>query len=228
MSAPEQIAKSITEAILEGALKPGDRLPAEEQLADVFEVSRPTVRRALGGLVDRRVLTRKRGRNGGYQVAEFHLPDLAPGIGEFLSLSLGTQRLEATQLFEVRHALEVLSAKSAARNRLDEEIEVLRASLPDPERSNSDLYELAAADLRFHRALAQASHNPLLISFVEATTAAFHTIDVDMEGSHPEMVVGHLPELMDAVLVGDEVGAAAAMEQHLRYFFQYVPEHAST
>ena len=57
---PQQIAASIRDSILDGSLGPGDRLPSEEAMAEMYGCSRPTVREAMialeiAGLVEVRV-----------------------------------------------------------------------------------------------------------------------------------------------------------------------------
>ena len=108
LTAPQQIASAITASILDGSLRPGDRLPSEEEMAAIFGVSRPTVREAVKHLRAQHVLVSSRGRTGGYRVAEFSLKTLSTGLGELISLSLVIRTLTYAQLFEVRHALDVL------------------------------------------------------------------------------------------------------------------------
>src|SRR3954466_6508933 len=83
LSAPRQIAAAIKREILEGTLKPGDRLPSEERLADLFGVSRPTVRAALQELSSAGTVVVQRGRGGGYRVSAFSLDSLQTTVTEF-------------------------------------------------------------------------------------------------------------------------------------------------
>ena len=64
LTAPQQVAAAIKQEILEGALRPGDRLPSEEDLARLFGVSRPTVRAGLQSLCASHVLVVQRGVAG--------------------------------------------------------------------------------------------------------------------------------------------------------------------
>jgi DNA-binding GntR family transcriptional regulator len=65
-----QIESALEDAIERGRLSPGDRLPAERELAERYGVSRMTLRQALGALEQRGRLTRSKGRYGGTHVAE--------------------------------------------------------------------------------------------------------------------------------------------------------------
>jgi GntR family transcriptional regulator len=57
-----QIEEELAERIRTGMLRPGDRIPPERELAEQMQVSRMTVRQALGRLADRGLLVRERGR----------------------------------------------------------------------------------------------------------------------------------------------------------------------
>jgi GntR family transcriptional regulator, transcriptional repressor for pyruvate dehydrogenase complex len=217
---PEQIAASIRESILAGSLGPGDRLPSEEAMAEMYGCSRPTVREALGTLRADGVLTSARGRGGGYRVAELSLGALGASVGEVISLSLGTGTLGYGQLFAVRFDLELRSAATAAAVRTEADLEALRATLPG---AGEELTVEAAlaADVAFHRALAEASHNPLLVGFAGATATAFRGFSEEVQEVDPAQVLDGLPEVADAVAAADPDAARAAMRAHLAYFSHY-------
>ncbi|WP_320669793.1 FadR/GntR family transcriptional regulator [Patulibacter defluvii] len=218
-SAPQQIASSIKQSILDGQLKPGDRLPSEERLAAMFGVSRPTAREALRTLRADHVLVSSRGRTGGYRVAEMSLRALGSSVAEVISLSLSMRTLTYAQLFEVRHALELLSAASAAEHRSAEDLLRLEAALPGGPPLDPDA--ALAADLAFHAALADCTHNPLIIGFVDATSTAFRRFSDEARGIDPQLLFGHLDAVVEAVEARDPAAAEAAMRRHLEYFARY-------
>jgi DNA-binding FadR family transcriptional regulator len=220
-SAPEQISATIREWILEGTLRAGDRLPSEEKLAETFGVSRPTVRESLRELRSASLLTSTRGRTGGYRVAEMSVRTLGASVAEAISFSLSMQTLSSEQLFEVRVALEVQSAETAALRRSEPDIARLREAMssllelpPDPE-------ELLTRDLDFHRVLAEATHNPLIIGFAGAITSAFRHVAADVGAISPAEMVAHVDEVVEAVAAGDAAAAGRAMRAHLHYFASY-------
>ncbi len=144
---------AIKREILEGELKPGDQLPSEHELAELFGVSRPTIRAGLQELCAARILVVQRGRGGGYRVAHFSLETFEASVTEFISLSLVVETLQREQLLEVRRALELLSAELAAVRRTDEalrELEELAARLNEVRFDSREAFEL---DLQFHRLL---------------------------------------------------------------------------
>ncbi|HVW46935.1 MAG TPA: FadR/GntR family transcriptional regulator [Solirubrobacterales bacterium] len=219
-TAPEQIVASIRDSILEGSLGPGDRLPSEQTMAEMFGVSRPTVREALRTLRADHVLVSARGRTGGYRVAELSLQALGASVGEVISLSLGMKTLDYGQLFAVRFDLELRSAATAAQVRTDADLELLREALP-AEPGELGAEAALGADVGFHRALAEASHNPLLVGFAGATATAFRRFSEEVQEVDPGQVLSHLDEVVDAVAASDPDAAREAMRRHLGYFSRY-------
>ena len=220
-SAPEQIGNAVKEWILDGTIQPGDRLPTEEQMAKMFGVSRPTVREALRELRSAQLVTSARGRTGGYRVAEVSVQTLGAGVAEAISLSLRMQTLTYAQLFDVRVALELQAAASAAEQRTETDLERLRAALADVLRLPADPETVLARDLAFHRALAEATHNPLLVGFAGATITAFRRFGSDVREIAAEEMTAHLDEVVAAVEAGDPEAARRAMRAHLDYFASY-------
>ncbi len=217
---PQQIAASIRESILDGSLGPGDRLPSEEAMAEMFGCSRPTVREALRTLRADDVLTAARGRGGGYRVAELSPATLGASVGEVISLSLETKALDYGQLFAVRFDLELRSAATAAQMRTAADLEALRATLPD-DPGALPVEAAIAADVAFHRALAEASHNPLLIGFAGATATAFRRFSEEVQGVDPPKVLDGTTQVVTAVAAQDPAAAREAMRAHLAYFSRY-------
>jgi DNA-binding FadR family transcriptional regulator len=219
-SAPEQIATSIRDAILDGSLVPGDRLPSEQEMAAMYGVSRPTVREALRSLRADHVLVSSRGRTGGYRVAELSLRALDTSVAEVISLSLTMKTLTYAQLFTVRYDLELRSAATAALHRTDEDLERLRAVVPAAG-STPAPDEAMTRDVTFHRVLAEATQNPLLVGFAGATATAFRRFSEEVQGIDPVSMLAHIDEVVDAVAAADPAAARAAMQRHLAYFVRY-------
>jgi GntR family transcriptional regulator, transcriptional repressor for pyruvate dehydrogenase complex len=220
-SAPEQIGSAVKEWIFDGTLRPGDRLPSEERMAAMFGVSRPTVREALRELRSSQLLSSGRGRTGGYRVAEVSVRTVGAGVAEAISLSLRMQTLTYAQLFDVRLALEVQAAGSAAEVRTDEDVDLLRGTLSELLELPDEPGEMLSRDLAFHRALAESTHNPLLIGFASATSTAFWRFAADLGELSPTQMVAHVDEVVEAVAAREPEAARRAMRAHLGYFARY-------
>jgi DNA-binding FadR family transcriptional regulator len=137
-----------------------------------------------------------------------------------ISLSLGMKTLDYGQLFAVRFDLELRSAATAAQVRTEADLEALRATLPD-DPAGLPVEAALAADLAFHRALAEASHNPLLIGFAGATATAFRRFSEEAQEVDPPRVLEGTQEVIDAVAASDPEASRAAMRAHLAYFSRH-------
>jgi DNA-binding FadR family transcriptional regulator len=226
LSAPRQISAAIKREILEGTLKPGDRLPSEARLAELFGVSRPTVRAALQELSSAGTVVVQRGRGGGYRVSAFSLDNLQTTVTEFIALSLVVETLTPQQFMEVRRELELLSAETAARRRTDEQLGRLQeiesrvqAAISDPREDPRHAFEL---DLEFHRLLAEAADNPLIISFEGAMTAVLHYLFGSGASVPPEEALGGILEIIDGVRRQEPAAARDAMARHLEHSVRHV------
>lgn len=215
LSAPRQVAMAIKREILEGELKPGDRLSPEVELAGVFGVSRPTIREGLHELCAARILDVQRGRGGGYRVAHFTLDTFETSVTEFISLSLVVETLQREEFLEVRRALEMVSAEIAAERRtvealgeLEEAVALLHDVKDDPRRA----FEL---DLEFHRLLARCTQNPLLQSFEGAMIAVLHHFLGDGAMIAPADALANIEDILAAVRDRDGAAARDAMSKHL-------------
>ena len=225
LSAPEQISRTIKEWILDGSLRPGARLPPEHELADLFGVSRPTLRRALAELCATHVLVVQRGRTGGHRVAELSVTRLEPRLIEMISLSLAVKTLSYTDLLEVRLALELPIAKTAALRRTARQLvtleEALERLLETAQAADIEPTAIVELDIGFHHALAQCTQNELMASFERAMTVALHRFVEDYVEVSPVRTATGLPELVQAVADQDGDAAMSAMRDHLEYFAEH-------
>src|ERR1700709_2131389 len=147
----------------EGVLAPGTKLPPERELAAHFNVARSSLRQALKVLEIMGVITQKIG-DGSYLNRDASSVLAVPM--EFLFLLDDTSVQELTEL---RFLMEPALAAKAAERANSDDIALLRQSITDLEKSESDRVKLVASDLLFHRAIFQASGNRL-------TERLFHTI----------------------------------------------------
>jgi GntR family transcriptional repressor for pyruvate dehydrogenase complex len=163
--AGERVVLHIERLIESGQLKPGDRLPAERELARRIGVSRPTLRSGLQSLAALGVLE---SRHGAGTFITAGPPKLATGP---LSLLASLHGFTRDEMFEVRSALEVSAAGLAAERAtghdlaaMAEEVTGMFAALQEPQ-------AFLVHDVRFHRAVAAASKNAVLAALVEMISA---------------------------------------------------------
>lgn len=159
----DRLAQRLALQVETEALRPGDRLPTEQQLALAHGVSRTVVREAVHQLKSRGLLRSRQG--SGVFVAAAPLSR---------SLSFDASVLESidsvVQVREVRRALEGETAALAATRASAAQIAALRRTLRAIDRSTASGGDGVEEDLAFHRALADAAGNPhfgRLLEFLE-------------------------------------------------------------
>ena len=155
----EKIISQISDALVDGRLKPGDRLPPERELAEQFGVSRTVIRDAIKMLAGRGILQVKHGAGIFVATSEENM------IGRLGALSgiLPVQGTGLRDLFEIRKVLEAQGAGWAARRRSAYHVERLRGILDDAHQHSEDPEVLSERDAQFHVAIAEASQNLVLV-----------------------------------------------------------------
>lgn len=162
MSVIDSAIDRIRELILSGELAPGDRLPAEPELAALVGVSRNSLREAVRALAQAKVLDVRRG--DGTYVTSLE-PRLLLGGMAFVTDLLQERTL--LEVFEVRRLLEPAATGLAAARIDDETVAELRADL-EQMGGSSDIEQLVELDVEFHRRIVHAAGNATLESILDA------------------------------------------------------------
>lgn len=154
----DSIARDLENRILEGSLRPGERLPGERELAEQLGVSRPSLREALQKLASKGLV---RTRQGGGTVVTDRLQ--AGFVDPWRDMLTGHPALQA-DLLEFRHMLEAQAAELAAQRANDFDLKRIDAAFEALERAygGDDLDACVQSDVDFHQAIAEASHNVLI------------------------------------------------------------------
>jgi len=164
----EQVVAQVRAMIARGELKPGDRLPAERELAKQLGISRPSLRAGLRALIGKGVL---RSRHG----AGTFVADGPPALdSESLSLLAVLHGFTFDHMFEARLVLEVSVAGLAAERATGDELATLAEELASMYATVDEPQQYLIHDIRFHRAIAAASGNPILATLVEMVSAAMY------------------------------------------------------
>ena len=152
------VASNLETRILEGSLKPGDRLPSERRLALELGVSRPTLREAIQKLASRGLLITRHG--GGTLVTD----RLEASFADPWQDMLKNHPLLHSDMLEFRHMLEGEAAALAAERATDADIERIDAVFATLEAAydSDDLKACIDNDVVFHQAIAEASHNAMI------------------------------------------------------------------
>ncbi|MDD5248248.1 MAG: FCD domain-containing protein [Rhodocyclaceae bacterium] len=152
------VAGELERRILEGSLKPGDRLSSERDLAVELGVSRPSLREAIQTLVAKGLLATRHG--GGTYVTD-RLE--APFVDPWQDMLSGHPMLQS-DLLEFRHMLESQAARLAAERATDADIERLDSAYAALEKvyASNEMMACIDIDVAFHQAIAEAAHNVLI------------------------------------------------------------------
>jgi GntR family transcriptional repressor for pyruvate dehydrogenase complex len=204
--------RMIKSMIIDGRLKPGDRLPSERVLCEALGVSRPTLREAITTLVAMKILIAQAG--SGTYVSSLDAEDLLEPMQFVLALSHSNY----DQLFEARCALEPEVAALAALRATPEELEALSDCVARTKAWRGDLDELERLDQELHRLVAEASHNGILVNVLKSMSslaAASRRTTVRLPGIAKHTTQDHIA-IGDAVLRRDADAARKAMDDHLR------------
>jgi GntR family transcriptional repressor for pyruvate dehydrogenase complex len=157
-----QIAASIRDAIVSGALIVDERLPSEAELSLKFDVSRATVREALKRLAAQSLIRTQRGATGGAFVnrISFEAAQAQQITTSTLLLSMNDVSFETA--CEARYALERACAPLSAKRRKTIHISRMRDEIKLQGSANLTDEAFCASDVAFHRALVDGAQNPVL------------------------------------------------------------------
>jgi DNA-binding FadR family transcriptional regulator len=217
-----QVEQQIKEAILLGHFAQGEKLPPETELAEQFGVSRPTVREALGALVNSGLIRKIPGVAGGSFVNTVTPDSLADMISKSMSTVMRLGALHVGELTSVRRVLEVPAARLAADNRTDQQIDRLRSIVERQRTTTIDDPNIPAYDLAFHTTVGHASGNRLLAALVGALHDVTHPAQyLEITPAVARKTVRQHMDIVAALAAGRPDDAAATMDEHLAYVLRY-------
>lgn len=210
----EQVATHLEREILTGALRPGDRLPAERDLQMRFNVGRPAIREALitlqrSGLIEivngapARVATPDMGRV---------VAGMVPAVSQILSSRQGQRYLQGVRLF-----FEIGLVRNAATNASEDEITGLAAALEENKGAVGNVQAFIETDVAFHFCLARMMRNPAFVALHDAMSTwlleqrqfALREHDEDQRSFEAHA------RIFATIEERDPDAAEAAMRQHL-------------
>lgn len=220
----DAIASRIEKLILEGALRPGEKLASERVLAERLDVSRPSLRDALDMLVKRGLLEATR---GGTVVAEFLLPVMTP-----LANLYRDHQNAAADYLEFRQWVEAQAARMAAERATDVDKKAIRSCLAEMRKAHKskDTAQEAHADVGLHILVYEASHNFVVLHVMRALSELLrNNVFFNREhlykrrGVREKLLAQHIA-IGEAILAGDADRAETAAADHIRFVFGTVED----
>jgi len=208
----ESVSLEIKKLILSGALKPGDRLPSEAEIAAQFNVGRQTVREALRILELSGFISIQKGYGGGPVVKDTI-------INRVVSLLLDAFQMEKISIAKItaaRVGIERAVLDSVIDSAEESDLNNLRDNIDKAwDRAEKGL-SCIEENLEFHRLLAAASKNPVFVIVIEAILAlvrSFHTLQLPDADTCEGAVKSH-QDLLKAIIKKDRGKAFQIIEEH--------------
>jgi GntR family transcriptional repressor for pyruvate dehydrogenase complex len=216
------VVRQIEQLILRGILRPGERLPAERELAERLGVSRPSLREALADLQEKGLLTSRAG--AGVYVADV----LGSAFSDALVKLFASHDEALFDYISFRRDIEGLAAERAARMASDTDLKVVDALFQKmvaaaEKRGASDGARL---DAEFHLSILEASHNVIMLHMMRSMfqllrEGVFYNRQVmfKQRTTRSALLEQHR-KINDALQARDPVAARKAVEEHLDYVEQ--------
>ena len=218
-SAAKQIADRIRESILDGRLKADDRLPTEHELAEQFDVSRPTIREALKRLGAQSLVRSRRGPAGGTFVNRPSQEDMRSNLTTAATLLVTLGEFDLSDIAEARRELETLCGRLAAERRDKDCLNAMGRELErqrDPALTDE---EFCASDVAFHRALVDGCGNPVLQFVMFSVIEALQPIEnmIIFRFRERQAIIGQHKAILDAVRSGDVTRTERELDRQMTY-----------
>jgi GntR family transcriptional regulator, transcriptional repressor for pyruvate dehydrogenase complex len=211
----EEISTEIKRLIFQGTLKPGDRLPNENDLARKFGVSRQTIREALRVLELTGVIRMQKGGTGGPLVVD----TIMHAINGLYLDAIQMKNITPEEISFARIKIEKMVLDAAIDCADDSDIGKLEENVASEKRVLANNLDAFEKNVEFHRLIARASKNHLFVIVMEsivAVVADFRSrIGLDIEVS--KRAANEHEEILQAIKQRDREVAAELMEKHLSY-----------
>ncbi len=211
-----KVAAAITERILSRALREGERLPAEVELARQFGVNRSTVREALRELESRGLLERRPGSKL-MAVSRPHHDEVAQGVSRALAL----HDVTFLEVWEALTLIEPPIAAAAARARSESDLVALETLVRDFAAQSGDTERAVAGAAGFFRATGKATHNQVLelaqAPLLQLLQPSLRVM-IDQVPQARARILTAQRRMLEALRAGDAEAAGTWMARHVRDF----------
>lgn len=209
-SISEQISGQLKEKLIAGELKPGDKLPSEHELCEMYQVSRTTVRQALANLVSLDLIETRFGEGSFVREVTNGLA-MHPLISQtFLS------EKSIVEVVEFRQLIEPNVTRMACEKATGEDVAKLRDIYRQMEREKDDLKQFAIWDCEFHNAVARISRNSYIIKIYEIIAdILLHAFSDIVQKRGNEAGLKYHGMVLEAFLEKDAGKAWSAMKEHM-------------
>jgi GntR family transcriptional repressor for pyruvate dehydrogenase complex len=214
--ASDEVLAALIDSIRGGLYQIGDQLPRERDLADQLEVSRTVVRSALETLRQAGVVSVRRGRTGGTQVAS------TSGLVEVLARMHGQTITDLRSILEARRMLEVSAGLLAIKRLTDEDFEELATLVDELPKLIDQPEHFYETDVAFHLLVAAKSRSEVISDYLRDVFRRLAKIRAMYPVAHVEhhQAIKNQRRLIRALASRDEHQALRAIDEHMTAFEQ--------
>ena len=213
-SAPERVVRQFLQNLETGEMQAGQKLPTQDQLSDLFGVSRSSIREAMNALAMMGYLEITQGRGSfikkvlpNNRVSDAYLDDFFENANLF-------------NLMEIREVLECYVVEKAASVASEENIDFLKKAVKRLENSGDDLREFLLADMDFHIAISESANLPEIGDLVKGVHRTVNKkLPVIFSASKKEKIaqaIDTAKNMLPYIISGEGRQAARCMRNHLR------------
>lgn len=213
-SAPEKVVRQILKAIKSGEIRPGDKLPNHQKMAEKYGVGMSSIREAINALAvqDRVVAIQGKG-------TFVKAPNPEESRAQNININDLLKNASVYNLMEIRQVLECHAAEKAAREITENQIIVLRETLERLKKCYSEDHLYLTEDVNFHVEIARAAKNPLLGELVKAihlvvnqkTSVIFKTSSTE----NIRKAIASAGDVVNFIIIGEGNRAKRCMREHL-------------
>jgi GntR family transcriptional repressor for pyruvate dehydrogenase complex len=211
-SAPEIIINEIIQHIKSGELKPGNKLPTERDMSQMFGVGRSSIREAIKGLVLSGYLESSQGKG------TFIKKDLPVNDLTLTNLQHALAAEQIIELMELREILECNAVKLAAERASSEDIRRMHEALERMQASKADIKKFYDPDFDFHVAIAEATHNEMICETMKQIVKQSHEYYEKFMPDRlcpPQQAILTAGQIVACIEDGEAEKASRCMKAHL-------------
>lgn len=216
----EAICSQLRRQISKGALRAGDRLPSERELADQFAVSKGAVRDAIRSLEIMGVVESRAGARGGV----FIRGSTPEGMTQALSDAVSLGQMPIRAVTETRIEVTCMAVRLACQRASDAELDAIDADID----LHAELFERSGGSRnfislgRFYRLIAEATHNPMIVMLVDSITEVMDRVLSPIDPRPNPAMIPVRRKALKHLRARDADRACAVLKRHLEHLTDYL------
>ncbi|MDO9504292.1 FadR/GntR family transcriptional regulator [Hydrogenophaga sp.] len=216
----EAVCDQIRQQLARGELRPGDRLPAEKDLAEQFDISRSGVREALRSLEAAGLVEARTGIHGGFYIHSGNSSGLTQTVQDLVSLG----QVSIANVTEARVELMKVAIRLACARATQQDLDAIEVDIEH----HTELFREGQGSrntksvIEFYRLIARATHNDVIVMMVDALSELIRALLARVDPQPRKDFMQVRRKVLAQMRERDAQGAADVMELHLRHVSDYL------